>query len=542
VIAYHERTKHDFGRFARALGFLDWDTQPDPFRRYVGSALAPLARPDVEPSPTYEQLYHPGEIPPRPLDARSISELLYFSLALSAWKRHGESHWPLRVNPSSGNLHPTEAYLMLPGMAGLSDGPGCHHYAPKEHALELRAKLNAASWSGLVDGLPDGCFLVALSSIPWRESWKYGERAWRYCQHDVGHALGALRIAAALLGWKLHVLPDVPDERLARMLGLDRSDEFPPEEPEHPDLLAVVSTTGETDSGLVTFVPSEDAVLAVQAGSWFGRANALSSGHQDWSVIDEIERATRRTTACPPIAKPCAPPTSLLALDTSDDVPPAGRVIRQRRSAVAMDGKTGLTRAGFYVMLSRILPDRCAVPWDALPWPTLVHLGLFVHRVADLAPGLYALARSADSVDALRAAMKPDFVWQKPEHCPEALPLYLLEEGDARTLSSGVSCGQDIAADGAFSLGMLAEFEEPLSRYGAPLYRQLFWETGVIGQALYLEAEAAGISSTGIGCFFDDPVHRAFGLKGHTFQSLYHFTVGGAVDDARVTTEPAYPD
>ena len=63
----------------------------------------------------------------------------------------------------------------------------------------------------------------------------------------------------------------------------------------------------------------------------------------------------------------------------------------------------------------------------------------------------------------------------------------------------------------------------------------------MIGQVLYLEAEAAGIRSTGIGCFFDDPVHDLFGFKGRTFQSLYHFTVGGAVEDARLTTLPPYP-
>jgi hypothetical protein len=57
---------------------------------------------------------------------------------------------------------------------------------------------------------------------------------------------------------------------------------------------------------------------------------------------------------------------------------------------------------------------------------------------------------------------------------------------------------------------------------------------------LYLEAEAAGVRSTGIGCFFDDPVHQVFGLRDLEFQSLYHFTVGGAVDDPRLTTLPPY--
>ncbi len=62
----------------------------------------------------------------------------------------------------------------------------------------------------------------------------------------------------------------------------------------------------------------------------------------------------------------------------------------------------------------------------------------------------------------------------------------------------------------------------------------------MVGQVLYLEAEAAGVRATGIGCFFDDPVHRVFGIEDFAFQSLYHFTVGGAVDDPRLTTLVPY--
>ena len=81
---------------------------------------------------------------------------------------------------------------------------------------------------------------------------------------------------------------------------------------------------------------------------------------------------------------------------------------------------------------------------------------------------------------------------------------------------------------------MIADFEEPIRRYGAWFYSRLHWEAGLLGQVLYLEAEAAGIRSTGIGCFFDDVMHEVLGLEGPAFQTLYHFTVGGHVDDPRL--------
>jgi hypothetical protein len=169
-------------------------------------------------------------------------------------------------------------------------------------------------------------------------------------------------------------------------------------------------------------------------------------------------------------------------------------------------------------------------------------MALFVHRVQDLTPGLYVLVRAPEGQAALRAAMKDDFAWERPPGCPADLALYRLVPGDARTVAKQLSCHQEIASDGCFSLGMLADFERPLERYGPWFYPRLFWESGMIGQVLYLEAEAAGMRGTGIGCFFDDEVHRLLGVEGLRFQSLYHFTVGGPVPDPRLSTLPPYPE
>jgi hypothetical protein len=102
------------------------------------------------------------------------------------------------------------------------------------------------------------------------------------------------------------------------------------------------------------------------------------------------------------------------------------------------------------------------------------------------------------------------------------------------------SCDQAIAADGVFAVAMLAEFRDPVLAHGPWFYRRLYWETGLIGQVLYLEAEASGIRGTGIGCFFDDLTHRTFGLDDDRFQVLYHFTMGGPVEDSRLRTLPPY--
>ena len=139
VFAYHQATKHHFQGNAKGPGMMDWTTQPDPFRRYAGAQLIPLERIPPTDEPIYDDAFVQDRISNVPINLRSISQLFFDSLALSAWKSIGATGWALRVNPSSGNLHPTKGYLICGPIDGLHDKPMVYHYAPKEHGLEVRA-------------------------------------------------------------------------------------------------------------------------------------------------------------------------------------------------------------------------------------------------------------------------------------------------------------------------------------------------------------------------------------------------------------------
>jgi len=193
-------------------------TQPEPFRTYEGSRRIDLVEPlraAVETAAPgavswrdtgYGDLFDPGSsrrrslrppggvglpaLQPRPVGVEAIGPV-----ALGALRQ-----------PVERNLHPTEGYVVCgPGAAG--GRSGVFHYAPDAHALEERCAFDAASWTAAMTGLPEGSFLAALTSIHWREAWKYGERAFRYCQHDIGHAVAAMRLAAATMGWTCTIVP-----------------------------------------------------------------------------------------------------------------------------------------------------------------------------------------------------------------------------------------------------------------------------------------------------------------------------------------------
>jgi SagB-type dehydrogenase family enzyme len=560
VIRYHVQTKHHFNRYARALGYLDWANQPDPFRRFVGAPLVPLPllKPDEEPvSPVYDAIYQPGVVSCQSVTVRTLSRFFEFALALSAWKKAGESEWALRSNPSSGNLHPTEGYVLMPQIEGLDLKPGLYHYAPKEHGLELRAEFPAEQVTRLLAPFPPGAFLFGLTSVHWREAWKYGERAFRYCNHDVGHAIGSVRIAAATLGWKMTLLDGTSQETVTRLLGTNRVLDFADVEPEHPDCLAVIWPLEEvkretldvkraTEPVIPLFLDSE-IVQTLAATTWHGKANRLSGEHGvEWEIIDDVAAASWKYKAEQLSVALPRHLTNHVSGFTFHESPSAGQIIRQRRSAVSFDGKTSISAGIFFRMMERVMSraDRPQLnrpmPWDVWPYEPAIHLMIFVHRVDGLTPGLYVLVRDPQTLSFIQQSMNPELTWTLAPGCPENLPLYWLLEGDAKKLAIQVSCHQDIAGDSAFSFGMVAEFEWRLRERGAWWYPRLFWESGLIGQVLYLEAEAAGVRATGIGCFFDDPVHEIVSMKELSFQSLYHFTIGGPVVDGRLMTLPPY--
>jgi len=525
ILRYHEETKHHPDRYARSPGYMDWDNQPDPFRVYEGAPIVHLPLLPQDPPGGHRALYEPVRAG-APLTLANVAGCLELSMGLSAWKAISGSRWPLRMNPSSGNLHPTETHLLLPRLPGCE--AGIYHYAPLQHALERRAEIPDDLWQAAVAHFGGEGFLAGLTSIFWRESWKYGERAFRYCNHDVGHALAALRFAANLFGWRVTCLTGLSDEAVATVLGLRRT-RYPSQDEEHPDLLCFVHD-GRLDPAPRTL--PEELAAAFDKIHFAGRPNPLSREHVDWEIIGRAAELSRKP------ATPAAPLSFERPGKVGADASTlsAASIIRRRRSATDFDRRRGIPRSHFLAMLDRTRPRGGTAPFDAGLGEPALHLLIFVHHVESLPPGLYFFSRNDRDLPEVRGLARPEFAWESVE---AGLPLFLLELGDFRRTAVRVSCHQDIAGAGVFSLGMLARFGETVRR--EPFrYRHLFWESGMIGQVLYLEAEAHGVRGTGIGCFFDDAVHELLGLSDDRYQSLYHFTVGHPLEDPRLTTLPPY--
>ncbi len=418
-----------------------------------------------------------------------LSQLLFYSAAISASKRvpsTGEKY-ALRVNPSSGNLHPTEFHFLTRGLKGWPDG--LYHYDPSRHMAEQRGRGNFAT-------KPDSGsapIVFVLTSIVWREAWKYGERAYRYCLHDIGHAWQALALSARAIGCDHFAVGHFVDDDVERTLHV-HSDEWP---------MLIVSLHGKC-------IPVRKADTGKTV--WFGgQANRLSKETIAHPLIDSIHYATKRSgsgssgTCFAESASTGSGEIKLLSPASSTRS--FGEVARMRRSALDfLGGKRSMSLAELSAILA-VTAQPLSADFAGMRF---IQLYLYAHRVDGLQPGVYRF-------------------W------PECAELEQMKSGDQRVAAAGLSLGQDLAGNACVTFSMIGDLERAAASYGDRGYRYVHFEAGAIGHRLYLAAEALGLGATGIGAFYDDGVCRYLNLMPEQGQVVYHFAIGYPVPDPRLS-------
>jgi SagB-type dehydrogenase family enzyme len=498
LFAYHHATKHSYHSVRTNAHFLDWHNQPDPFRTYEG---APLITLPVEPwfpgAGTFATMAalaegartakgstseHREEVQ---LDMTWLSRLLWHSMAISAWKKvpRTDYRYSLRVNPSSGNLHPTETHLALLGFIGVEEG--LYHYRADRHALELRSR---GDWTERIARdlvLPcatESRLIVGLTSIFWREAWKYRDRAYRYCCHDLGHAMMSLLLAARALGLPGGVVAHFSDLRLAHALGLAESDEAP---------MAFLVFPAQSPSGrLPAPLPQEPA----------GIPNQLSAEEVFSDLLLGMHRSTILLNPVGPLRR--LSPTNVSSARESPRLPdptrdtPLGPTVRRRRSALDFDARTSPMQRDEVVQLLDFATRDWPADWrgnfggEMTPVARgvdFVTLYLYIHRVCDCEPGVYRWDKASRSLEQLHRA-------------------------NVERVAAYLSLQQALAGNACFAISMIADLAETARVFGNRGYRYVHFEAGAIGQRLYVGAEALGWNATGIGAFYDDDVHRYLGF------------------------------
>ena len=130
-----------------------------------------------------------------------------------------------KTSPSGGALHPTEAYLIVQRVEGIS--PGLYHYHVGDHALEPLPSpddLNAFARLAVAGQhwFSDAPVLVIMAPRFARNFWKYRNHAktYRTVILDIGHLSQTLYLSATDLGLGAFITAAINEVDIERAFGL----------------------------------------------------------------------------------------------------------------------------------------------------------------------------------------------------------------------------------------------------------------------------------------------------------------------------------
>ncbi len=485
---YHERTKHSTVSIRSGPHFLDWDSQPHPFKVYENLDSLPLeqhlASSDVPALQAISRSAPEGE---RQVTRQDLGELLFLCAGVTRRRRYFGGEMLFRAAACTGALYHIDVYVVAGPLADLD--AGVYQFAPDRFALTpLRtgdhrgALVEAGGGEPAVARAPA---ILVLASTFWRNSWKYRDRAYRHCFWDGGTILANCLAAASARGIPARTVMGFADGSVHHLLGLDADKEA---------ALCLVPV-GRT---LSATAPSGEALPALDLAT-----RPLSPREVDYPSIREMHAASR--------------------LESGAEV----RNWRERDTDEGVSAETDGTAAGVAVI--RELPLE-AEPAAALPAGSVEQVILrrgstrrFSHEAltfAQLSNALhYATRGVAMDVDP-GGARALDQLYLIVNHVDGAAPgaytldrgrgrLQLLKEGEFRREAGFLGLSQEIPADASVNVYFLADLDAVLRRYGNRGYRLALMEAGITAGRLYLAAYAQGFGASGL-TFFDDDVTAFF--------------------------------
>jgi SagB-type dehydrogenase family enzyme len=491
--AYHAATKHSWASVRRHARGLDWANKPLLFKVYPD--LPPLALPREVATPALPALdaVARGTAPGGRgrLDASALAGLLFFAAGLTRRIVYpgGEVHH-FRAAPSTGALYQTEAYVVAGPVPGVE--PGIYHFGPGDFALrrlrpgDHRAALAEATGRG--DLVADAPACLVLSAIYWRNTWKYGARAFRHFFWDAGTLLANLLATAVALDLPARVLLGFADAAVNRLLGLDG---------EREGSLALVPL-GREAGAPPSSPPAPPLALATVPLSEAEVDYPLVRAAYHASALDDGPAARRWVAAggggSPLPAAPAAGPA------------PDGPASRPLGETILRRGSTREFRRD-----SIEAPALAAVLDAALrPLPL---------DIADDDPPLVDVYWLLHAVDGLPAGAH---VWDRG-----ARRLRLLRAGTHREEGGYLCLEQALGADASGVAFFLSDLAAVVGRWGNRGYRAANLAAGLLGGRLYLAAYGIGLGATGL-TFYDDDVVAFFGPDAAGKDAIFVTALGHA--------------
>ena len=161
-------------------------------------------------------------------EALSLAELSYLLWA-SDGVREVHRIYALRTVPSAGARHPIETYVLVNRVDGVESG--LYRFMALDHSLAAVDTSDDVGERVVAGCMGQGMVLSGAATfiwtaVPYRTSWRYGQRAYRYIHLDVGHVCQNLYLACAAVACGCCAIAAFDDDYINAVLGVDGKSEF----------------------------------------------------------------------------------------------------------------------------------------------------------------------------------------------------------------------------------------------------------------------------------------------------------------------------
>jgi SagB-type dehydrogenase family enzyme len=492
ALRYHDATKHSELSLRMSGHYLDWDNKPSPFKAYKNLTSKPL--PHDFPFPREESLKavksQASSDAAESVNLQNLTEILFFSGGLTRkMKIGGETHY-MRAASATGALYPIEFYIVTPGIPGLD--PGVYHFNPLDFSL---VQLREGDYSSELANATGGAtayspLTIALTSLAWRNSWKYEARSYRHWFWDAGVIAANLLATCSSEPIAARLLLGYVDTEIDRLLGLRQQEEA----------TVALATLGEGFNMKANTARREIPQLDPDT-------EPSSIGEVDYPIIWETNhasalngqedvRAWRRNLKAHQIkASPIGPMFPLQP--STRDSPSLADAILRRGSA----RRFAQLPIPFKELSTIIDVSTGPIPLDFVPDnESLTEFYLVANAVEGLASGSYHFDRETKSLGQLK-------------------------EGKLRYVSGYLCLEQLLFSDASVVFFLMADLGRIIRDLGDRGYRAAQFEAGVRAGKIYLSSYSQGIGASG-STFYDDAVTEFFSPHAQDLSTMIAVGVG----------------
>jgi SagB-type dehydrogenase family enzyme len=492
ALTYHDATKHSEISLRTSGHYLDWENKPSPFKVYRNLPSIPLPRDFPRPEePALKAIR--GEIPSKTVkpDLAVLAEILFFSAGLTRKMKFGSEEYYMRAASATGALYPIELYVVSGDIPSLKSG--VYHFSPKVFALvqlregDFRSDLALAS----DESSASSPFTIVMTSLAWRNAWKYEARSYRHWFWDSGVIDANLLATCTSEGLSCKLVLGFVDSMVDKLLGLE-------EMKEATVCLAVVGAGLGPRAG-----PARKEIPLLHLN-----VEPVSKEEVEYPIIwdahkagelvnqKEVERWRQGFKPRPEKLIPVGPAVPLRPLEDEPSTLLAWAILRRGSSRRFAQQPISLEQLSTILQASSV-----PISFDFLPMDeTLIDFYFIANDVDGLPSGSYYYDQETESLEQLKI-------------------------GHFRSMSGYLSLGQPLFSQASVMFFLTTDLKHVTDCFGNRGYRVAQFEAGVRAGKLYLSSYALGLGASG-STFYDDAVTEFFSPHGEHASPMIAVGVG----------------